>query len=106
MDQRIAFIADWLRGEWTLTDLATPRREEIFLAFQLDLIREAGYLPSLGGCTNCGAPFTDRGEWFFSPARSALVCRNCQGIAHDRVEIAGRLVSLAQMVLRRVDLRA
>ena len=23
MDQRIAFIADWLRGEWTLTDLAT-----------------------------------------------------------------------------------
>ena len=23
MDQRVAFVADWLRDEWTMTELAT-----------------------------------------------------------------------------------
>src|SRR3982750_2029479 len=40
------------RLEQTLSELATPRQEEGFLAFQLDLFREAGYLPDLSACAN------------------------------------------------------
>ena len=34
----------------------TDRHEESFLAFQLDLLRETGYLPELSLCASCGAP--------------------------------------------------
>src|SRR3978361_2404240 len=34
----------------TVLDLGTPRVEESFLAFELDLLREAGYLPELHVC--------------------------------------------------------
>ncbi len=47
------------RLEATLSDLATPRREEIFLAFELDLLRESGYLPEVFACVNCENP----GRW-------------------------------------------
>src|ERR1700722_9365297 len=35
------------RLEATIPQLATPRREEYFLAFELELLRESGYLPEL-----------------------------------------------------------
>src|SRR5205809_3470862 len=38
------------RLEQTLIDLATPKVEEALLAFQLDLLREAGYLPEMEAC--------------------------------------------------------
>src|SRR5689334_16302922 len=56
------------RLEQTLAELGTARIEEAFLAFELDLLREAGYLPELGGCVECGSSnFTDRDRLFFSP---------------------------------------
>ena len=42
----------------TLPELATPRAEETFLAFELDLLRESGYLPELSGCAECGTAAT------------------------------------------------
>src|SRR5947209_1454872 len=36
------------RLEATLAELGTPRTEEAFLAFELDLLRESGYLPEMG----------------------------------------------------------
>ena len=88
------------RLEQTLTELATPRQEEVFLAFQLDLFREAGYLPDLSMCTNCRTPFSDRQTWWFSPSRSGIVCRECEGVAHDRIPIDARLVSMVGHILR------
>ena len=38
------------RLEQTLRELATPRPEEAFLAFELDLLRETGYLAELAAC--------------------------------------------------------
>ncbi|HYE18878.1 MAG TPA: DNA repair protein RecO [Tepidisphaeraceae bacterium] len=93
----------WLfdRLAHTLTELATPRAEEAFLAFELDLIREAGYLPDFTACANCRASFSDRaGTWSFSPARGGVICRNCEGVAADRVPIDPRLLSLASSLLR------
>jgi len=88
------------RLEQTIGELATPRREEVFLAFQLDLFREAGYLPDLSACANCRAPFSDRIPWSFSPSRGGIVCRDCEHLAHDRIAIDPRLLSMVSMILR------
>ena len=86
----------------TLDELQTPRHEETFLAFQLDLLRETGYLAELSSCASCGASVGDgRGEpCFFSPAQGGVVCRHCEGAAHDRAALDPRLLRLLQGVLR------
>jgi DNA repair protein RecO (recombination protein O) len=90
------------RFEQTLSGLAGAGREELFLAFQLDLFREAGYLPDLSACSNCRRVFGDRqaGSWSFSPARGGIVCGDCEGIAHDRIAIDPRLLSMVGLILR------
>ena len=92
------------RLESALADLATPRREEAFLAFQLDLLRETGYLAELFSCASCG---TGVGDWaregatsYFSPNRGGVVCRNCEGASPDRAEVDARLLRMVQGVLR------
>ena len=87
------------RLEWTLNELASPRAEEVFLAFELDLVRESGYLPNPSACANCHAPFGDAEPWSFSPSRGGVVCQNCESIAHDRVTIDPRSVALIAHVL-------
>ena len=88
----------------TVGELATPRAEEAFLAFQLDLLREAGYLPELRACAECGLPAGDGGHAdggaYFSPNRGGVVCRNCEGAVPDRLEIDPRLLRLVGGVLR------
>jgi DNA repair protein RecO (recombination protein O) len=89
------------RFRQTIPALATPAREEVFLAFELDLFRESGYLPDLGACANCRRPLDNRsGDWNFSPARGGIVCGDCQQTAHDRIGIDPRLLSMTNLVLR------
>lgn len=85
------------RFERVLIDLATPRLEESFLAFELDLIRESGYLPELTACVECGVNISDRAA--FSPRLSGLVCRNCEISAPDRMQIDPRLIRMVQGIL-------
>ena len=87
------------RLDHTLTDLATSKTEEILLTFQLDLFREAGYLPEMESCVSCGTSgIADRA--FFSPAHGGVVCRDCESVVHDRIEIDPRLLRIVQTVLR------
>ena len=88
------------RLDQTLKELGTARREEIFLAFQLDLFRETGYLPDLTACSNCHTPFSDRVPCSFSPSRGGIICRDCEGVAPDRIPLDPRLVSVVALVLR------
>jgi len=83
----------------SLPELATPRAEETFLAFELDLLREGGYLPGLSSCGECGRPAGEQ-ESFFSPARGGVVCRNCEGAVPDRMSVDARLLRLMQGMLR------
>ncbi len=87
------------RFEQSLAELATPRLEEAFLAFQLDLLRETGYLPELPACVSCHATLTDREPAWFSPGRGGVVCRNCEGLIPDRMSIDGRLLRMVQSIL-------
>jgi DNA repair protein RecO len=88
------------RLEKLLVDLASPRLEESFLAFQLELLRESGYLPELATCVDCSRTLDGRDRAFFSAAKGAVVCRNCEALHPDRIEVDGRLLQLAQTILK------
>jgi DNA repair protein RecO (recombination protein O) len=88
------------RLDATLAELETPRAEQSFLAFQLDLLRETGYLAELSACAACGNPVSDAGQVYFSPARGGVICRNCEGAIPDRMPFDPRLLRLLQTILR------
>jgi len=88
------------RLEATLLECGTPRLEEAFLAFELDLLRETGYLAELSACVSCGQTVGEREPAYFSPGQGGIVCRNCEGVVHDRVSFDPRLLRLVQGVLR------
>jgi DNA repair protein RecO (recombination protein O) len=89
------------RLEYTLKELATQRAEESFLAFELDLLRETGYLAELARCVSCGREAAAGAEaTYFSPGRGGVVCRNCEGVVHDRMQIDLRLVRLVQGIMK------
>jgi DNA repair protein RecO (recombination protein O) len=83
----------------TMLELGTPRVEEVFLSFELDLLREAGYLPELSGCQQCLSMLAEQERTYFSPGRGGVVCRNCEGTTPDRMEIDVRLLRLVRGVL-------
>jgi DNA repair protein RecO len=83
-----------------LGELNTPRQEQAFLAFELALLRETGYLPHLDSCVACGTKLSDRDRVFVSPYRGGAICRNCEGTTPDRNELDPRLLRLAQSLPR------
>jgi DNA repair protein RecO (recombination protein O) len=92
--------------EWHLAEghpglrLGSSRREEASLAFVLELLREAGYLPELLACVSCGSTGNGWMRAWFSPARSGILCANCESSFPDRNELDARLLRLAQMIVR------
>jgi DNA repair protein RecO (recombination protein O) len=84
-----------------LPELATPSVEESFLAFELDLLREAGFMPELAACVGCANRVGDRDGISFSPARGGILCGNCPASttgASDRISLDVRLLRLMQMI--------
>jgi DNA repair protein RecO (recombination protein O) len=88
------------RFEQTVAAMATPRREETFLAFQLELLRETGHLPELAVCTSCGQAIGNADPVYFSSRSSGVVCRNCESVIPDRMSIDARLLRLLGGLLR------
>jgi len=84
--------------EQILSELATPRLEESFLAFQLDILRHAGFMPEFNVCVSCGTPIAEKNSVFFAPSRGGVVCRNCQPAFPDRLTLDVRLLRLLQMI--------
>lgn len=87
------------RLEQTILELATPRAEQAFLAFQLDLLRDTGYLPEFAACVSCGAELHPRLLASFAASRGGMVCRNCQAAFPDRLNFDSRLLGVVQYVL-------
>lgn len=86
--------------EGCLTELSTPRREEAFLGFELDLLRQTGYLAELSMCVLCGQELGDREPAAFSPARGGIVCRPCRPQVAQTLPFDLRLLRLVQGLLR------
>ena len=88
------------RLEQTITELSTPRVEEAFLAFELDLLRETGYLAELAACVSCTSTLGERERSYFSANRGGVVCQNCEGVVPDRMQVDARLLRMVQAMLR------
>lgn len=88
------------RLEAAVGELPTPRREQAFLAFELDLLREAGYLADLSRCVDCGGPSDAAVLSYFSPRAGGAICRNCEGLHPDRLAIDSRLLRMVQGILK------
>jgi DNA repair protein RecO (recombination protein O) len=88
-----------------LAELATTRREEAFVAFELDLLDQAGLLPELGKCVSCAKEVKvesrkENGAAYFSMRRSGVICGQCADA------LAGATVARAGMGDRRpIDAR-
>jgi DNA repair protein RecO (recombination protein O) len=78
-----------------LESLGTPRREEAFLAFQLELLRHTGYLPELRRCISCGRTDMLRG---FDLTGGGVVCQRCESGYPQRLPIDPRLLGILQYV--------
>ncbi|MCC6422393.1 MAG: DNA repair protein RecO [Phycisphaerales bacterium] len=91
--------------EKCLAELSTSRREEAFLGFELELLRQAGYLAELSMCVLCHNELSDRGPASFSPARGGIVCRSCLPKVAQTMPFDLRLLRLVQGLLKlpRVD---
>lgn len=87
------------RLERTLAELATPRIEQAFLAFELDLLREAGLMPELSHCRNCGQLAAHHARAFFAASVGAVICRNCEPSFPRRIEIDPRLLRIVATIL-------
>ena len=84
----------------TVPELATDKREEAMLAWELDLLKESGYLPELFVCASCGeTPKADE-KVYFSSTRGGLICPKCERQFSDRMPLDSRLLRLAQSILR------
>jgi len=83
-----------------LPELSTASIEESFLAFELDLLREAGFMPELAACVGCANRVGDRDGISFSPARGGILCGKCSttATASDRIPLDVRLLRLMQMI--------
>ena len=84
------------RLEALLKDLAAPALEESFLAFELDLLRDAGFSPHLNACVACGKAAADREAAYFSASRGGIICRDCESATPDRMKMDVRLLRLLQ----------
>ena len=84
--------------EQTLIELAKPTREQVFLLFELFLLRTLGYLPRFGSCSSCGRSNVNAES--FSVTTGGIVCKDCESLVHDRVPLDPRLIRLTQSLLR------
>ncbi len=85
------------RFEQTLAQLPGNRREEHFLAFEIELLRQTGHAPELSACTVCGQAAGE--SIWFSSRRGGVVCPRCEAAAPDRQRVDPRLLRLLNTLL-------
>ncbi len=84
---------------WVLAELSSERAEESFVSFQLELLRQTGFMPELGVCVNCGQAI-ESGKVYFSPQDGGIVCRICPPPAGPRIATDARLIRILQTILK------
>jgi DNA repair protein RecO (recombination protein O) len=80
-----------------ITALSTPAVEQSFLNFEVELLRETGYLPDLRECTSCGSrSLTNSNRISFSPDRGGVLCKSCEAANRNRLSLDARLIGIMQ----------
>ena len=86
--------------ERSLLEFPSSRVEQTFLAFEVSLLRESGYLPELSACGSCGVAVAERGPTAFDLAHGSIVCRRCEGAFPQRLSFDGRLLPIIQQFIQ------
>lgn len=87
------------RLEQGLALFGTARAEQAFLDFELELLKETGYLPHLDACVSCGRPLGEREAVYFTTRRAGILCRNCEATYPEREQLDRRLLGLLHHML-------
>ncbi len=77
-----------------IAELGGAKREQVFLWFEMTLLREAGLMPQLEACDACRLGIDEGEVVYFSPERGGIICRNCEHQARDRIEVNASLVRM------------
>lgn len=82
-----------------------PASTEFLTAFELTLLRLAGYQPILEHCQRCGArpsPGPQNGaSWVFSPRDGGALCRTCCGLRREAVPLSPEALGILAHFQRR-----
>jgi DNA repair protein RecO (recombination protein O) len=76
----------------TLDLLSSEAIEEAALSMVLEILKAAGFLPALTHCAACTMPMGGETSVFYSVRAGGAICRNCEMITADRVQIDRRLL--------------
>ena len=85
---------------WLLTELSGERVEEALVAFELELLRKLGYLPSLDFCRRCGQEITGQADAWFIPHEGSVACGQCGALPNQRVPLDWRVLRMIQLILK------
>jgi DNA repair protein RecO (recombination protein O) len=83
-----------------LDELGAGRVEQAYLAFVLDLLEAAGYLPQLTECVSCGKPVNDGQRISVTTHRGGVLCGDCESAFPDRMPLDGRLLRLVRGIVQ------
>lgn len=85
---------------WLLGELSGPRIEEAFVAFQWELLKRLGYMPSLDFCRTCGQEIVGQGDAWFIPHEGSIACAQCGAPANQRVLLDSRVLRMIQLIMK------
>lgn len=85
---------------WLLDELPGERVEEVFVAFQLEVLRQVGYLPTLEFCHSCGRDISGEASAWFVPHDGSVACQQCGAPPNQRLLLDGRVVRMIQLILK------
>ena len=85
---------------WLIGELSGQRVEESLVAFELELLRQLGYLPSLDFCRACGQEIAAQGDAWFIPHDGSVACAQCGAAPNQRVALDRRVLRMMQLILK------
>lgn len=85
---------------WLLDQLPSDRLEESFVAFEMELLRQVGFMPEVSQCVVCGQPAATEGRIVFSPGTGGVVCARCTVPPGPRLITEARILRIIQTILR------
>jgi DNA repair protein RecO (recombination protein O) len=78
-----------------LLEFSKPTLEQAFVAYQMDLLKHAGFYPEIWRCVGCSADMKNMpGRVGFDSHHGGLLCNNCMGAYPHRMNLDGKLIGI------------
>ncbi|HLG31296.1 MAG TPA: DNA repair protein RecO [Candidatus Brocadiales bacterium] len=84
-DELFELLLNTLRGISHSTSVS--EMSVYLLAFEMQMLKLAGYLPEMARCVNCEAEIQFKKYVSFSAREGGVLCEKCHGLNHSRITI-------------------